>query len=203
MMSTAIVAYLTLFVTVGVLFLAIALLLGRFLRPNVPSAEKLSPYECGELPVGSSFVQYNLRFYVVALLFIVFEVELAFFFPPAVVFGKLTQLITLNSPQLATSAAKIAPDNQPLEANPLVMEIFQKLGVNQPDVQIPEKASENLATPTRALALAAMIDMGLFFAILMVGFAYLWKRGDLEWIRGTQKAERRMQNEAGSGEVGK
>ncbi|HEY4762021.1 MAG TPA: NADH-quinone oxidoreductase subunit A, partial [Thermoguttaceae bacterium] len=91
MMPTAVVAYLTLFVTVGVLFLFIALLLGRLLRPYAPSDAKLEPYECGEPPVGSSFVQFDLRFYVVALLFIVFEVELAFFFPPAVVFGKLTQ----------------------------------------------------------------------------------------------------------------
>ncbi len=93
MMSTAIVAYLTLFSMVGILFLIVALLLGRLFRPVAPSAEKSEAYECGEPPVGPGFVQFDLRFYVVALLFIVFEVEIAFFFPPAVVFGKLTQIL--------------------------------------------------------------------------------------------------------------
>src|SRR3972149_965768 len=101
MTPTAIVAYLTLFVTVGVLFLFVALLLGRLLRPSAPSAEKLTAYECGEPPVGTSFIQYDLRFYVVALLFIVFEVELAFFFPPAVVFGKLTQIMSQSAGTIA------------------------------------------------------------------------------------------------------
>ena len=94
MTPTAIVAYLTLFIMVGVIFLVVALLLGRLFRPVSPTEEKSQAYECGEPPVGSSFVQFDLRFYVVALLFIVFEVELAFFFPPAVVFGKLTQILS-------------------------------------------------------------------------------------------------------------
>ena len=99
MMPTAIVAYLTLFIMVGAIFLIVALLLGRLFRPIAPSAEKSETYECGEPPVGSSFVQFDLRFYVVALLFIVFEVELAFFFPPAVVFGKLTQILSYATSQ--------------------------------------------------------------------------------------------------------
>ena len=47
----------------------------------LPNAEKLEVYECGEPTIGSSFVQFDLRFYVVALLFIIFDVEVAFFFP--------------------------------------------------------------------------------------------------------------------------
>ena len=78
---TAIVAYLTLFVAVGFLFLFVNLLVGWLLRPKLPNNEKLEVYECGEPAIGSSFVQFDLRFYVVALLFIIFDVEVAVFFP--------------------------------------------------------------------------------------------------------------------------
>src|SRR6186713_1321796 len=87
-----IVAYLALFASVGVVFLFVNLLVGRFLRPVNPHPEKLEIYECGEPTIGSSFVQFDLRFYVVALLFIIFDVEVAFFFPWAVVFGKSVHL---------------------------------------------------------------------------------------------------------------
>ena len=89
----AIVAYLGLFAAAAVLFLFVNLLLGRLLRPRLPNEEKLEVYECGEPTIGSSFVQFDLRFYVVALLFIIFDVEVAFFFPWATVFGKATQLL--------------------------------------------------------------------------------------------------------------
>ena len=69
---------------------------GRFLRPQDPNVEKLEVYECGEPTIGSSFVQFDLRFYVVALLFIIFDVEVAFFFPWATVFGKATHLMDPN-----------------------------------------------------------------------------------------------------------
>ena len=85
---TAIVAYLGLFTAVAALFLLVNLLVGRLLRPKLPNKEKLEVYECGEPVIGSSFVQFDLRFYVVALLFIIFDVEIAFFFPWATVFGK-------------------------------------------------------------------------------------------------------------------
>ena len=79
--SLGIVAYLALFATVGILFLLVNLIVGKLVRPNDPHPEKLEIYECGEPAVGSSFVQFDLRFYVVALLFIIFDVEVAFFFP--------------------------------------------------------------------------------------------------------------------------
>jgi NADH-quinone oxidoreductase subunit A len=63
------------------------LLVGRLLRPHRPNADKAMAYECGELPVGPGWVQFDLRFYVVALVFLVFDVELALFYPWAVVFG--------------------------------------------------------------------------------------------------------------------
>src|ERR1700748_1454174 len=96
--AIGIVAYMALFAGVGVVFLFVNLLVGRFLRPVNPHSEKLEIYECGEPAIGSSFVQFDLRFYVVALLFIIFDVEVAFFFPWAVVFGKSTQLM---DPKLA------------------------------------------------------------------------------------------------------
>src|SRR6186713_1851958 len=93
-----IVAYLALFASVGVVFLFVNLLVGRFLRPVNPHPEKLEIYECGEPTIGSSFVQFDLRFYVVALLFIIFDVEVALFFPWAVVFGKAVHLADKDLP---------------------------------------------------------------------------------------------------------
>ena len=93
--SLGIVAYLALFATVGIIFLLVNLLVGKFVRPSSPHDEKQEIYECGEPAVGLSFMQFDLRFYVVALLFIIFDVEVAFFFPWATVFGKSTHLAEL------------------------------------------------------------------------------------------------------------
>src|SRR5690349_4891150 len=86
------VFFLFVFTVVGVVFLFIHLVMGSVIRPRVPDAEKLTIYECGEPTVGSAWIQFDLRFYVVALLFVIFDVEVAFFFPWATVFGKVTQL---------------------------------------------------------------------------------------------------------------
>ena len=91
--SVSVVAYLALFAGVGIVFLFASLLFGRFVRAANPEPEKLEIYECGEPTIGSSFIQFDLRFYVVALLFIIFDVEVAFFFPWATVFGKSTHLM--------------------------------------------------------------------------------------------------------------
>jgi len=88
--SVAIAGYLVLFTLVGLVFVFASLLVGRFVRARDPNPEKLEIYECGEPAIGSSFVQFDLRFYVVALLFIIFDVEVALFFPWATVFGKST-----------------------------------------------------------------------------------------------------------------
>ena len=62
--------------------------LGILLRPKrtLTSVEKGQAYECGEKPVGSAWIKFNIRFYVVAIVFIIFDVELAAIFPPATVF---------------------------------------------------------------------------------------------------------------------
>jgi NADH-quinone oxidoreductase subunit A len=114
-----------LFLTVGVLFLAVSLLFSSLVRPSKYSAEKLIPYECGENPVGSPWIQFNIRFYVFALIFIVFDVEVAFLIPWAVVFKKL--------------------------------------------------------------GLVAFIEGLIFIAILAVGLAYVWAKGDLQWVRPEER----------------
>ena len=89
---TDVVGYLLLFTGVGVAFILVNLTVGKLVRPNRPHAEKETIYECGEPTIGSAWVQFDLRFYVVALLFVIFDVEMAFFFPWAVVFGRANQL---------------------------------------------------------------------------------------------------------------
>jgi NADH-quinone oxidoreductase subunit A len=134
---TALVATLAVFAAVGAAFLLANLLLGRLVRPDRPSPEKGDVYECGEKPVGTAWIQFDLRFYVVALLFVIFDVEIAFFFPWAVVFG---------------TAAKQA---QGPDAPPAAF-LFARF---------------------------AFVEFLIFFAVLLVGFAYLWRRGDLEWVK--------------------
>ena len=134
--SIILVATMIVFLVVGASFLAANLLLGHLLRPKRPNADKGEVYECGEEPIGTAWGQFDLRFYVVALLYVIFDVEIAFFFPWAVVFGQ---------------------------------------------------ANRN---GNEALARLAFLDFVIFFGILLVGFAYLWKRGDLVWVRSTTSPER-------------
>lgn len=70
--------------------LVFMIVLPKLLRPSNPTEQKLVAYECGENPVGTSWVQYNVRFFSVALIFIIFDVEIVFMFPWAVVFRELT-----------------------------------------------------------------------------------------------------------------
>lgn len=124
-----------LFVAFGVLFVLAALMVGSVARPKAPNAEKGAVYECGEPPIGPSWVQFDLRFYIVALVFLVFDVEVALFYPWAVAFGNAAGL-----------------------ARELGMEIFQ-------------------------IRLVGLVDMLFFFGVLLVGFAYLWRFGYLDWVR--------------------
>jgi NADH:ubiquinone oxidoreductase subunit 3 (subunit A) len=96
------------------------------LRPARFSEEKLTTYECGEEPVGSAWVQFNIRFYVFALIFVVFDVEAVFLLPWATVFRELGPL--------------------------------------------------------------AYLEGLVFIAILVVALAYVWRKGDLAWVRPEDKA---------------
>jgi NADH-quinone oxidoreductase subunit A len=140
---TAIVGYVLLFTALGAGFVLLNLTLGKLLRPSRMDAEKGTIYECGEPTIGSAWVQFDLRFYVVALLFVIFDVEMVFFFPWAIVFGQ----------------SIAAADQGNAAAN--------------------------------AIAWVAFFDILFFFSFLLVGFAYLWRRGDLDWVRSLagQKSE--------------
>ncbi len=87
--------------------------------------DKLVSFECGELPEHNAWVKFNIRFYIIALVFLIFDVEVIFLYPWAVV--------------------------------------FQDLG------------------------LLAFIEMFIFILILIAGFAYVWVKGDLDWVKMTLK----------------
>ena len=113
------------FIGIGIAFLAFNLSVWYVIRPRRFSEEKLTTYECGENPTGSAWVQFNIRFYVFALIFIVFDVEVVFLLPWAVVF--------------------------------------------------------------RELGLLAFVEGVFFILILVVGLAYVWRKGDLEWVRAEDR----------------
>jgi NADH-quinone oxidoreductase subunit A len=74
------------FVVVAIGFAAVALTAGRFLRPDHPQPEKSMIYECGEKPIGTAWMNFNPRFYLIALVFVIFEVDIALTFPVVAVF---------------------------------------------------------------------------------------------------------------------
>lgn len=174
---TDLVGHFLLFTILGVVFLIAPLLIGWLVRPRLPNTEKLSPYECGEPAIGSAYIQFDLRFYVVALLFIIFDVELAFFFPWGMVYG--------NAMQLA---------DQRLQG-PARVQLSERL-LNVPEGTL---APDQVITAADALTLAqtGFADILVFFGVLLVGFAYVWKRGDLDWVRAVAaERQQRAQMEA-------
>jgi len=165
---TGLVSYLLLFVAVGIFFVFFHLMLGRLVRPIKPDPEKLTIYECGEPTIGSAWIQFDLRFYVVALLFVIFDVEVAFFFPWAVVFGKAA---TLARPDLPVAERTIMAYQIRLDPALAMRE--------------DEPAKTQFHEAAQGLAWLAFWDIVVFFGVLLVGFAYLWRRGDLNWVRST------------------
>jgi NADH-quinone oxidoreductase subunit A len=155
--------HLLLFTAAGASLLLLPLLIGRLLRPTLPTPEKDAVYECGEPTIGSSYIQFDLRFYVVALLFIIFDVEVAFFFPWAVVFGGARQLTDTRLTE------------------PVRMVLSDRLL----DVPAGTSTAATMVTSQDAMRLATVgvFDILVFFGVLVVGFAYVWKRGDLDWVR--------------------
>ncbi|MBO0950551.1 NADH-quinone oxidoreductase subunit A [Fibrella forsythiae] len=85
-----------LFIVTAFAFIGGILLFGKLLRPDHPGEEKLTTYESGEEPVGNANIQFNPRFYVIALIFVLFDVELVFLFPWATVFGQATLIAETN-----------------------------------------------------------------------------------------------------------
>ncbi|WP_368069325.1 NADH-quinone oxidoreductase subunit A [Nitriliruptor sp.] len=76
-------------VVVGAALYAVIMLVSRLMRPSVPSPLKLTTYECGVPAVGTGWTQMNIRYYVFAFLFVIFDVEVIFLFPWAVIVGTL------------------------------------------------------------------------------------------------------------------
>jgi NADH-quinone oxidoreductase subunit A len=204
------VFFLLVFAVVGVVFLFFHLLMGSFIRPNKPDAEKLTIYECGEPTVGSAWVQFDLRYYVVALLFVIFDVEVAFFFPWATVFGTANHLANLplakteaELAEMSDSAkerqkqrqAEIEKQRQKL-SDQLLPSGISKESRRTMNLTIREKVINEKGeseekdravpiTPGEASTWAkiAFWDILIFFGVLMVGFAYVWRRGDIDWVR--------------------
>ncbi|GAA4516657.1 MULTISPECIES: NADH-quinone oxidoreductase subunit A [Sphingobacterium] len=114
----------------GILLVCVTMFLAKILSPNKPNPIKLSTYECGEEPTGTSWVQFNPRFYVIALIFLLFDVELIFVFPWATVYGQ-AELIQMDS----------------------------------------------------RWGWFTLIEMAIFLGILILGLIYVWKRGDLRWVK--------------------
>jgi NADH-quinone oxidoreductase subunit A len=162
---TDLVGHFLIFGVVAVVLLALPLAIGFLVRPKLPTLEKEAIYECGEPTIGSSYIQFDLRFYVVALLFIIFDVEVAFFFPWALIYGGSTQLM---DPRLSESA---------------------RTAISAKLLNVPPSQSVHPITAAAAhqLAVLSLVDILVFFGVLLVGFAYVWKRGDLDWVRAVSR----------------
>jgi NADH-quinone oxidoreductase subunit A len=120
------------FFLLGFAFVAIFLGLGSLVRPSSPNPAKLSTYECGEPASGSAWINFNIRFYLIALVFLIFDVELAFMYPVAAVFKQWV---------------------------------------------------------ADGRGLFALTEITIFVGILAVGLAYVWKKGDLDWMKRVPKEE--------------
>jgi NADH-quinone oxidoreductase subunit A len=168
------------FLGLGLFFVFIHLMMGKVVRPLRPSTEKLTIYECGEPTIGSSWIQFDLRFYVVALLFVIFDVEVVFFFPWAIVFGKANQLAREDLP--------------PAMRQQLTDELVPP-GERRKAEEPPDPSAVIDVAGARSLAMMAFVDIAVFFAVLLVGFAYLWKRGDLDWVRSTAAEDTELPSE--------
>ena len=110
------------FIFLAIILLVAPLVIQFLISPRFnKKGDKLDIYECGEIPEGSAWVQFNIRFYIIALIFIIFDVEVVFLFPWAVV--------------------------------------FKEIGI------------------------LALIEVMIFLGILIVGFVYVWRKGDLDWVK--------------------
>ncbi len=123
------------FMILSVVFVAIGLFAAKLIRPSRPTKEKSTIYECGEETVGSPYVKFNIRFYVVALIFIIFDVEVVLLFPWAL-------------------------------------------------------AYKNFGVPGFLVGIS-------FLIILVLGMAYEWRKGDLEWDRPRPNIPNLINDKAG------
>jgi NADH-quinone oxidoreductase subunit A len=194
---SGLVGYMLLFLVIGSGFVFIHLMIGKLVRPSKPDPEKKTIYECGEPTIGSAWVQFDLRFYVVALLFVIFDVEVAFFFPWAVVFGQSNSLSHVAAPQ--NDAERLAYIRQLKTLVPPQMQTDDQKAItaleNATEAERTAAADrinaqlEKDRAAARSNGWLAFIDILVFFGVLLVGFAYLWSRGDLKWVRSLASEE--------------
>ncbi|HQF13364.1 MAG TPA: NADH-quinone oxidoreductase subunit A [Thermogutta sp.] len=189
MSGVALVGYFTVFGALAVGLVFGALLLGKLFRPDNPTPIKKETYECGEPSVGSADIQFDIRFYVMALVFLIFDVEVALFFPWATVFGKATHVASISVDsasrrerlaELGITEATLPPLSGPKRPATLSNGISVGQQAAGPTGLPPV---EELSAWGRRLATLALCDILVFFGVLMVGFAYVWCRGDLTWVR--------------------
>ena len=164
---TDLVGHIVLFIVAGIGIVLAPLVIGRLVRPSLPTPEKDAIYECGEPTIGSSYIQFDLRYYTVALLFIIFDVEVAFFYPWASVYGGAMQL----ADNRLSTEARTQISEKILNVSPGTLDASQAIS----------------ADTALTLGMASVVDIAVFFVVLLVGFAYVWKRGDLDWVRAYQK----------------
>ncbi len=126
------------FLLVSIIFIFATLLVGRFARPSTYEPGKRLIYECGEPTIGPAWIRYNIRFYTIALVYLVFDVEVVFLFPVALVLREFTEM---------------------------------------------------------GLGALAFFEIVFFAAVLLVGLAYAWHHGSLDWI-GDEKPKEEKTPEA-------
>ncbi len=119
-------ANILLFALLAFFVVQILLVITKLVRPHAPNPIKNSTYECAEQPVGQAWFNFNPRFYIIALIFLIFDVEVSFTYPVAVVFRSWTE---------------------------------------------------------RGAGALAFAELAVFIGILLIGLAYVWVKGDLEWVR--------------------
>jgi NADH-quinone oxidoreductase subunit A len=120
------------FASVGLAFVFVNLIIASILRPKRTVSEGLETYECGEETIGDAWVQFDIRYYTVALVYVIFAVEIAFLFPWAIV---------VREAMAGTGAAAGA-----------------------------------------GIGAFALVEGAIFIVILFLGLAYVWAKGDLDWI---------------------
>jgi NADH-quinone oxidoreductase subunit A len=123
-----------LFSSVGFLFVFINMAVGSLIRPKRNTEEGLETYECGEPTTGETWIKFDIRYYTVALVYVVFAVEIAFLFPWAIV----------------------------------LEDAFNNTGVAEGS----------------GIGTFALIEGVIFISILFLGLAYVWAKGDLDWVLG-------------------
>src|SRR5687767_15592112 len=120
------------FASVGLVFVFANMIAGALIRPQRKNPEGLETYECGEVTIGDAWIQFDIRYYTVALVYVIFAVEIAFLFPWALVLG--------------------------------------------------DAVADRGAAQGTGIGAYVLVTGILFIVILFLGLAYVWAKGDLDWV---------------------